>query len=102
MANARLYTQANRRLSQLQALRRIDVAIATSPLLQQSLPVLLEQILEQLALDAAGVLLLEPETQTLNFAAGRGFRSKACTAWTATARTLPISWPSRIAMRRWW
>jgi signal transduction protein with GAF and PtsI domain len=61
-------------VEQLQALQTIDRAITASLDLRLSLNVLLDQTVEQLRADAAGVLLLEPRTLTLVFAAGRGFR----------------------------
>ncbi len=74
-ANARLYEQAQRRLRQVESLRAIDAAIMRNPTLDLTLDVLLEQIVSQLEVDAAGVLLLDPYQETLNYAAGRGFRS---------------------------
>ena len=45
--------------------------------LRITLSVLLEHVLTQLKVDAASVLLLNPHMQTLEYAAGRGFRSEA-------------------------
>ena len=66
-----------RRLQNIQALQRIDQAIAGSLDLKLTLNVVLEQTKTELNVDAAAVLLCNPHTQTLEFAAGIGFRSKA-------------------------
>jgi PAS domain S-box-containing protein/putative nucleotidyltransferase with HDIG domain len=60
-------------MKRLAALRTIDMAITASLDLQVTLHVLLEQVTGQLGVGAADVLLLNPHTQTLEFAAGRGF-----------------------------
>ncbi|MCL4506671.1 MAG: PAS domain S-box protein [Chloroflexi bacterium] len=64
-------------LRRLSALSAIDSAIIGC----FDLPIVLNDILEhattQLDIDAASVLLLNPDTQTLTYAAGRGFRTRA-------------------------
>jgi PAS domain S-box-containing protein len=67
--------QIQRQLSRLSALRAIDLAITSSLDLRLTLDVFLDQVLQQLAVDAADVWLLDPASQTLTFAAGRGFRA---------------------------
>jgi signal transduction histidine kinase len=47
--------------------------------LEATLDVLLEQVTLQLNVDAADLLLLDQQTQVLEYAAGRGFRSPALT-----------------------
>jgi len=69
--------QIQHQLSRLAALRTIDMAITVSLDLRVILNVLLEQVISQLRVDAAGVLLLNPHTQTLDYAAGRGFQTPA-------------------------
>jgi response regulator RpfG family c-di-GMP phosphodiesterase len=66
--------QIQSQLQRLAALRTIDMAITASLDLRVTLDVLLDQVTSQLQVDAAGVLLLNPHTQLLEFAAGRGFR----------------------------
>jgi len=66
-----------RRLQNIQALHKIDQAIGGSLDLTLTLNVVLEQVKTQLNVDTAAVLLLNPHTQILEFAAGIGFRSKA-------------------------
>jgi PAS domain S-box-containing protein len=70
-------SRIERHLAQLAALRTIDTAISSSFDLRLTLNVLLEQVTTQLGVDAAGILLLHAPTQTLEYAAGRGFRSPA-------------------------
>lgn len=69
--------QTKRRLQRLAALREIDRAIAGSMDLHLSLKTVLDQACAQLHVDAADVLLLDPHTQTLEYAAGYGFRTGA-------------------------
>ena len=66
-----------RQLQNIQALNKIDQAIAGSLDLKLILNVVLEQVKAQLNIDAAAVLLLNPHTQILEFTSGLGFRSKA-------------------------
>ncbi len=75
LENARLYDDAEQRLGQLQALRDIDMAISGSLDLRLTLNVVLETITSQLQLDAATILLLDPQMHTLDYWAGRGFRA---------------------------
>lgn len=77
IANAQLYEESQRRLNHLQALRIIDLSITGSLDLQLTLEIVLDQVLSQLQVDAATVLLHKPLTQKLEFAAGRGFRTDA-------------------------
>lgn len=67
--------QVRRQLERLTALRNIDMAITASLDLQVTLSVFLDQVVHRLGIDAADVLLLTPHTQTLKYAAGRGFRT---------------------------
>ena len=68
--------ELKQRLSQLDALRAIDQAISASLDLRLTLAVFLDQVIAQLKVDAADVLLLDPNDQTLTYTAGRGFRSQ--------------------------
>ena len=72
---ADLHEQTMLQLQYLGALRQIDLAIASSLDLRVALNILLDQVLAQLGVDAADVMLFNPNSQTLEFAAGRGFRS---------------------------
>ena len=73
----RSFEEIQRHLQRLNALRTIDMALTSGFDLRLNLGVLLEQVLTQLAVDAADVLLLNPYTLTLEYAAGRGFRTRA-------------------------
>ena len=89
--NAQLYSLAQRELLQrretekrlqlqlrrLSALQDINIAITTNIDLQIPLYLLLEQVTDELKVDAADVLLLDEETQQLVFVAGQGFRTEA-------------------------
>ncbi|MGH7550555.1 MAG: HD domain-containing phosphohydrolase [Gemmatimonadota bacterium] len=63
-----------RQVDRLNALRRIDLAIAGSLDLQVTLGVVLDQVNAQLAVDASCVLLLDRVTHQLDFASARGIR----------------------------
>ena len=65
------------RLQNIQALHKIDQAIAGSLDLTLTLNVILEQVKTQLNADAVAILLLNQYTHILEFASGLGFRSKA-------------------------
>jgi putative nucleotidyltransferase with HDIG domain len=73
--NTRLYRDAQRRLENLQALRAIDVAIATNHVLREALEVVLTKVTEQLVVDAAVILLLDETKGQLEFGSSRGFRT---------------------------
>ncbi|MEW6184938.1 MAG: HD domain-containing phosphohydrolase [Thermodesulfobacteriota bacterium] len=67
----------NRKLEQQAALRSIDMAITASLDLRVTFSVFLDQVVAQLKVDAADVLMLDPHTFRLEYAAGRGFETKA-------------------------
>jgi PAS domain S-box-containing protein len=69
--------QIQRQLQRLHAMREIDMAITSSVDRSVTLNIVLDQVTSQLGVDAADVLLLDPHTQTLEYATGRGFRSAA-------------------------
>ncbi len=89
--NARLYGLARRELAdrkkaedrlQLQlkrmnALHTIDIAITSSVNLKLTLDVLLDVTTSQLNVDAAAILLMDPHTHFLEYAANRGFQTIA-------------------------
>ncbi|MEI7770875.1 MAG: GAF domain-containing protein [Chloroflexales bacterium] len=75
--NMRLYRDAQRRAQNLEALRAIDTAITSSLDLRRMLSVVVHHVVAELSIDAAAVLLLDPHTQTLIYAAGHGFRGEA-------------------------
>jgi putative nucleotidyltransferase with HDIG domain len=73
--NARLYEETEKQIRRLTALRTIDLAISSSLDLRVTLNVFLDQVSSQLGADAAAVFLFNPQTQMVEFAAGRGFRT---------------------------
>ncbi len=75
LENARLFEQTQLHLEQISALREIDQAISSSLDLLLTLRVALKQVVAQLKVDAANVLLLEPHTQQLESRANLGFSS---------------------------
>jgi HD-GYP domain-containing protein (c-di-GMP phosphodiesterase class II)/HAMP domain-containing protein len=68
-----IQTQLNR----LNALRSIDKAIIGSIDLRISMDIFLDQVVAQLQIDAASVLLLNKHTQLLEYMASKGFLSSA-------------------------
>ena len=73
--NARQFSVAQRRLEWLTSLHNIDQAIISGFDLSTSLNILLTQLLEQLEVDAAGVLIYQKNLQSLTFSQGQGFRT---------------------------
>jgi PAS domain S-box-containing protein/putative nucleotidyltransferase with HDIG domain len=69
--------KAQRQVARVNALRKIDLAVLSSFDLKLTLTVSIDQIMEQLGVDAADVMLLDASSTTLTFAAGRGFRQPA-------------------------
>jgi PAS domain S-box-containing protein len=76
LERSRLHEQTMQQLQRLEGLRTIDLAISSSMDLRVSLNIVLEQVIKQLGVDAASVLLWRSEYGRLEFAAGRGFRTR--------------------------
>ncbi len=70
-----LHEQTEQQLRRLIALHQIDLAISTSFDLYVTLNVILGSVKVELGVDAASILLLNPVTHTLDYAAGIGFRT---------------------------
>jgi len=68
--------QIKHKIDRLAGLRYIDMAITASLDLRVTLNVILEQVSATLHVDAADILLLNPNTLRLEHAASRGFRTK--------------------------
>ncbi|MBI2887541.1 MAG: PAS domain S-box protein [Chloroflexi bacterium] len=68
--------ELQRQLERQAALHTIDLAISSSLDLRITLSVLLDQVVTQLHVDAAAVLVLSPVNQRLEYAGGRGFRTR--------------------------
>jgi PAS domain S-box-containing protein/putative nucleotidyltransferase with HDIG domain len=92
-----LSQQTARRLRRLAALSEISRAITSSISLQLNLSMLLNQVVTQLAIDAADVLLMNPVLGTLNFAAGNGFRTRTV---ERTRQKVGEGFAGRAAMER--
>ena len=69
--------QIQNQVERLSALRSIDMAITASLDLRVTLNVILDQVTDKLGVDAASILLLDSRSQTLQYAASRGFRTTA-------------------------
>ena len=69
--------KTKRQLDQLAALRAIDLAITSGLDLKLLLSLILDHVQVQLNIDAASILLLNPHSHLLEFAAGLGFKTSA-------------------------
>jgi response regulator RpfG family c-di-GMP phosphodiesterase len=72
---AHLLEQSIKQIEQLNSLRTIDIAISTLGL-QSALDTVLDQVISQLKVDAASILLIKPENNHLVYSGGRGFRTE--------------------------
>jgi PAS domain S-box-containing protein/putative nucleotidyltransferase with HDIG domain len=97
LQRARLYDQAMTRLQHVQTLHSIDMAISANLDLSVILDVLLNQGTAQLNVDAACILLLNPNTHILEYAARNGFAAKEI---KATQLRLGEGLPGRVAIDR--
>ncbi len=69
--------QIRRQLQRVRALSTIDRAITSSLDMRLSLDILLSELISQLEVDAASVLLLDNYSHSLEFVAGKGFRTSS-------------------------
>jgi PAS domain S-box-containing protein/putative nucleotidyltransferase with HDIG domain len=69
--------KAKRQLEHLKALSAIDRVIASNFDLSLSLSEILGHVTEELRIDAADILILNPDSLMLEYGAGRGFRGSA-------------------------
>ncbi len=74
-ARAKAEKMAQVRLQQLATLHTIDMMITSNLDLKMTMVVFLEQIVPQIHVDAAAILLLNPHFQTLEYGAGIGFKT---------------------------
>ncbi len=81
----------------LNTLRSIERAISGSFDLRVTLDIMLDQVITQLGMDAATILLLDHKTQTLEYVNSRGFRTSAL---RYTRLRLGESNAGRAAMKR--
>jgi len=71
--------RVKKQLDQMSALRAIDHAITSSVDLNLTLSILLTQLVKHLQIDAACILLWNPDTERLEYVAGLGFRTNSLT-----------------------
>ncbi len=79
--------EVQNQLRRLEALREIDIAIVGTTDLSLTLKIILEKVATTLSVDAADILLLNPHSNDLEFAAGWGFRSKGIEKKTPASRS---------------
>ena len=72
-----LNEQTEQHLHRLIALHQIDLAISANFDLNVTLKVILKNVKDELKVDASSILLLDPITHTLDYAAGIGFRTRS-------------------------
>jgi PAS domain S-box-containing protein len=77
MEITRLLEESQQRLKQVEALHSIDVAISGSMDLRTTLNVLLKHVESLLNVDAADILLFNPNLRQFSFSAGRGFHTNS-------------------------
>jgi len=70
-----LFEKTQERLRRLTTLKTVDLAITSTVELKVILDILIDQIVNQLNVDAASIWLYDPITQLLEYSAGRGFHS---------------------------
>lgn len=86
-----------RQMEQMSILRSIDLAIASGLDLNLLLSMLLDRVMSLMHVDAATILLLNPKTNLLEFAAGKGFRSNIL---QYTRLKLGEGYAGRVALER--
>lgn len=92
-----LYRNVESQLRRLTALRDVDTAIASSFDLRVTLTILIDNAISRLNVDAAAVLLYNPNSQTLSYAFGRGFRTSYV---TRSILRIGEGLPGRAALNR--
>jgi PAS domain S-box-containing protein len=80
ISNARLFAETQQRYDQLQVLQKIEKAAASTPDVRYILNVILTETMTHLQVDAADVLLLNRDTGLLEYALGKGFRTRSVEA----------------------
>lgn len=87
-----------RQIDRLAALRAIDMAITASLDIRVTFSIFLEQVIDNLGVDAADVLVLNSQMYNrLSFVAGRGFRTDAL---RYTSLALGVGYAGRVARER--
>ncbi len=88
---------ARNRGDRLAALKKIEIAIRESYDLKVALGVLLDQVVQQLKINGAAVLILRPEAANLEIVTQRGFRTSTLAKLKSRLGQLP---PGKIASDR--
>ncbi|WP_161884473.1 PAS domain S-box protein [Deinococcus alpinitundrae] len=86
-----------RQVDYVTSLRKIDQSIASSADPSLTLGLILDNIREQLGVDAATALLINPDTLTLDYAATRGF---SISVLQGTAMRLGVGLAGQVALNR--
>ena len=81
-----------KQLQRLAALRAIDASISTSVDLPKTLKLVIEKTLELLHMDAGAILLLNKDTNRLDYAASSGFMSTSNISTTSLERGKGYPW----------
>jgi PAS domain S-box-containing protein/putative nucleotidyltransferase with HDIG domain len=89
--------QIQRQLEHLAALRTVDLAITSNTDLKSTLNIILQQVIFQLKVDAADLLLLNPREKTLDYAADLGFHT---TYIQSTSLKLGFGYGGQAALNR--
>jgi HD-GYP domain-containing protein (c-di-GMP phosphodiesterase class II) len=92
-----LSEEMQQQLQRLTSVHTINMAINASLDVRVTLQLLVNQITSQLGVDATDVLLIDPVTRDLKFAAGHGFRSREVEKsryWLGEGK------PGQVALRR--
>ena len=92
-----LHEQTVKQLERLAALRSIDLAISSVFDLQITLTILINEVIKQLKVDAASVLLIQPGSGRLEYVAGQGFYTRKI---EATSQRIGEGHASRAVIER--
>ncbi len=90
-------SETQTRLGQLEALHQIDLAISSSLDLRVTLDVFLERATRQLGVDAADILLLNPQSNTLEYKAGKNLPTSML---ENVQKELGTDYAGRVALER--
>jgi PAS domain S-box-containing protein len=74
LEQARLYTETEQRLENLNSLRSVDMAMASSVNINLTLNILLEQVQKRMGVEAADILIFQPANLSFRFLAWQGYQ----------------------------
>ncbi|MDD2695777.1 MAG: GAF domain-containing protein, partial [Anaerolineales bacterium] len=75
ITNVRYLEDIEHQLNKIKSLHLIDSVIANSTDIRLTLKVIIEEVIRQLGVDAVSVLLYNPDSKSLEYANGQGFRT---------------------------